>query len=371
MPRWHILRTLLYKEYLRYSYNWGLLVVVGALLALSALVSISSRLTRVPGLEPTGLRMCHVLYQYGARNEAWVNYLRKQRAPCAVTYTGNSGNLPRPSLSPDAMAVELLAPREGDPNGKEADTWTVRYWHVGPELPPSSLLVRNWLVHATNDFLQVRPRMREETYEAEVLSGRSASERVPLIITALVIFALYLLSFNLYITSTGEEREKRVLLGLLLTPASPLEIIAAKAIFYATASLLVSVAVVAMYQPLLLFNPFLWGAVLCGSLSYVAIGTVVVSLVRRQTTINTVSMLYLIATSIVMILSQFLPGFIVVQLFLVENYLHGLMKLIMAGGPPSWAMLMYLIMLAGATLCWSLVAVGVFTRYGTAIARAR
>ena len=87
--------------------------------------------------------------------------------------------------------------------------------------------------------------------------------------------------------------------------------IAAKAIFYAAASLVVCLAVVGMYQPRLLLNPYLWGAAVCGSVAYVAIGTVVVSVVRRQTTINTVSMLYLIATSLMMILSQFLPLFTV------------------------------------------------------------
>ena len=42
MVRWSILRTLLYKEALRYRYNWGLLVMIAALLAMSALISISA-----------------------------------------------------------------------------------------------------------------------------------------------------------------------------------------------------------------------------------------------------------------------------------------------------------------------------------------
>src|SRR5439155_7109944 len=125
----------------------------------------------------------------------------------------------------------------------------------------------------------------------------------PLIITGLTIFALYLLSFNLYITSSGEEREKRVLLGLLLSPAAPAEFIIAKAIFYVTASLIVSMAVVSMYEPRLLSRPLLWCGVFSGSLAYIAIGTVVLTLVRRQTTLSIVSMLYLIITSMIMFLS--------------------------------------------------------------------
>src|SRR5205823_3651273 len=93
-----------------------------------------------------------------------------------------------------------------------------------------------------------------------------------------------LLSFNLYVTSTGEEREKRVLLGLLMTPAAAVEVIAAKAIFYAAASLVICLAVVGMYQPRLLLNPYLWGAAVCGSVAYVAIGAVAVWVFARRGT---------------------------------------------------------------------------------------
>lgn len=371
MVRVAILRTLLYKEYLRYRYNWGLLIVVAALLALSALVSIGSRARKLGALGADDLQSCEIRYHEGTREHAWCEFLRRQPPPegCTVSFRGYKRAVIAPqALAPEAMAIELVGPAGG--GSASGETWTARYWFPGP--PQSgSVAVRDWFVRASNEFLDTRPRLREESLETANLSGINTAERVPLIVTALVIFALYLLSFNLYVTSTGEEREKRILLGLLLTPASPVEIVAAKAIFYAAASLVVALAVVGMYQPHLLLNPFLWGAVVCASVAYVAIGTVVISVVRRQTTINTISMLYLIATSIIMILAQFMPLFTVIQLLLVENYLHGLMKLIIAGEPPSRLMLGYLIMLGGGTLCWSVVAVAVFARQGMAISRAR
>jgi len=112
-------------------------------------------------------------------------------------------------------------------------------------------------------------------------------------------------------------------------------------------------------------------AAVFGSVAYVAIGTVVVSVVQRQTTINTVSMLYLIATSLVMILSQFLPLFTALKMALVENYLHGLMKRIVAGDGPTRGVMGYMIALAVAAACWSAIAVWVFARRGTSIARGR
>jgi hypothetical protein len=288
MVRPHIVRALLYKEFLRYRYNWGLLAVVAALLALSALVAVASRSGTSQALGSTELKTCLIFFQPGTRGEGWARHLAAQRPPDGVTVVVFERDSARPpALEAGEMAIELVGP----PPGSTDDNWTARYWYVGPP-GADAQAVRDWFVRSSNEFLNTKPRLVEETREDARTRGGDPSERVPLVVTALAIFALYLLSFNLYITSTGEEREKRVLLGLLMTPAAAIEVIAAKAIFYAAASLVVCLAVVGMYQPRLLLNPYLWGAAVCGSVAYVAIGTVVVSVVRRQTTINTVSMLY-------------------------------------------------------------------------------
>ena len=62
MLRWPMIRTLLYKEVLRYRYNWGLLVMVFALLVLSGLLALSARLHRLPGQAGDGIRTCYVLH---------------------------------------------------------------------------------------------------------------------------------------------------------------------------------------------------------------------------------------------------------------------------------------------------------------------
>lgn len=365
MVRWFILRTLLYKEFLRYRYNWGLLVVVAALLALSALVSLNARFGKIPGLSSSEIESCRIRYRTGTRGEEWINYLKDHRPAVnlPVYFEGYSSDMGTPYPAATEMAIDLSAPTT-----PSDDQWTATYWYAG-EPPAGSIPIRDWFVRESNDFLGARPRLRELTNRD---AGRSdAGEKVPFIIAALAIFALYLLSFNLFITSTAEEREKRVLLGLLLTPVKPVEVIAAKAIFYAAASLAVALAVVGMYQPRLLLNPLLWAATILGSLSYVAIGTVVVSVVRRQTTINTVSMLYLIGTSLIMILSQILPAFTILKIFLVENYLHSAMKLIVADEGRNQTKLGFTILLGIGALCWSVAAVWVFAKKGTAISRGR
>jgi len=81
-------------------------------------------------------------------------------------------------------------------------------------------------------------------------------------------------------------------------------------------------------------------------------------------------MLYLISTSIVMILAQFLPPFKVLQSLLVENYLYSQMKLLIAG-QSHWWMGQTQVVLAGLTGFWCLAALWVFERNATAMARAR
>lgn len=376
MFRWYIIRTLLYKEFLRYRYNWGLLIVVMALLALSGLVAVSSRFHALPGQGATVVNQCNIYYYRNQQHAEWLAHLQAHppRFPeCRVEYyeIKDFGPANIAMVPPGLMKVELLAPAKDAAPGSAAslEGWKICYW-FGNEDSTGMHPYRDWLTRESNAFLNSSPRLIEETKQGRVPAGTEMLDRLPIVVASLALFALYLLSFNLFITSTGEEREKRVLLGLLLSPASAEEVLTSKAIFYSLSSLVVSLAVAGMYSPVLLLRPMLWLTVLFGSIGYVAIGTVVVSIVRRTTTINTISMLYLIATSIVMILSQFLLPFGLVKNLLMENYLYAQMKHVVADQQHGWLWLNQIalgIIVAG----WCVAAVWVFRREATSIARAR
>src|SRR5438105_7539030 len=82
MIRRRIVRTLLYKEALRYRYNWGLLVMVVALLALAALVSISARLGKLPGQGGQIVHACYVVYDPDdERSRQWAHHLSNAPLP--------------------------------------------------------------------------------------------------------------------------------------------------------------------------------------------------------------------------------------------------------------------------------------------------
>src|SRR4051812_28397962 len=94
MVRPYIVRALLYKEYLRYRYNWGLLAVVAALLALSALVSVAARSGTSQVLGGTELKTCLLFYQPGTRGESWASHLAIRRPPAGVTVVLMGGRPP-------------------------------------------------------------------------------------------------------------------------------------------------------------------------------------------------------------------------------------------------------------------------------------
>ena len=199
----------------------------------------------------------------------------------------------------------------------------------------------------------------------------ATEDRIPKVVTALVIFAFYLLSLlNLYVTSTAEEREKKSLLALMLSPARPIEVIGAKVIFYSLSSLFVATGVVAFFDPTLLAQPLLWTTILAGSISYVSIGTVILCIVRRQSTINTVSMMYLLVTALVMAVSVFLLPFMVLRFMMIENYLFHQLEMII-GRKPNPAGLIYQPIMLGLTAGWFFLAVFVFSRVGMLVAQGR
>jgi hypothetical protein len=377
MFRWYIIRTLLYKEILRYRYNWGLLIVVMALLALSGLVALSSRFKMLPGQGGPPIETCEVYFEPTRSNVRWVEYLKANKPESlgnVVFVSLGAQPLSKPRVPAGLLTVELIGPPDAPDQPSDSSqlppgSWKVRYWY-GAEESAGMRPYREWLTQRTQSFTGASPRLEEETRQGIPPAGTETLELFPIIVAALVLFALYLLSFNLFITSTGEEREKRVLLGLLLSPASPEEVLASKAIFYSGSSLVVALAVAGMYRPVLLLRPMLWLTIIFGSIGYVAVGTVVVSLVRRQTTINTLSMLYLIVTSVVMLLSQFLLPFAFLKFLLMENYLTAQMKHLVADQKHGWLWVNQ-IALGIIVTGWCVAAVWIFRRQATSIARAR
>jgi ABC-type Na+ efflux pump permease subunit len=384
MPRGYILRALVYKEFLRLRYNWGLLVLVAVVLVLAGLSSLSARMTgSMFGGGSESVSECIIKH---APSSKWGAYLagRLSSAPQSVTISFESFSSSFPeeqNVPPDACLIILMDSKSAlspadlarlrqlpYPEYRPNESWRIYYKY--PEQATLKVLpIREWVVDQTRQFLKPQPAIEEERFEHELDAFRRI-DPVPLVVTALVIFSLYLLCFNIYITSTGEEREKRQLLALFLSPATPLELVLAKILFYGSAGVVMALAVVTTYKPHVLANPLLWTTLAFGAVGYVSLGSIVVTLVRRQATINTVAMLYLVGTTIVFVLGQYLPVFHVLSQLQFELYLNRQLQWIVSEGVFRSSPILQ-VALAVLSIGWMVVAVSVFARGRAPIAQRR
>ncbi|HEX8203446.1 MAG TPA: ABC transporter permease [Isosphaeraceae bacterium] len=365
MIRPRVIRTLLYKETLRYVHNWGALVVVVALIGLAALITLGGYTRFLPGQAGPEARRCRIWYSHAS--DAWVQALRRDPPPAGPepVFALRDGRSGPPRVDGRWVAIDLFAPGEQPRGRAPVATWTAHFWH--PEDAREAVLpYHTWLVDRTYRFLGKPPDLAEEL--RPVRSDRP--DVLPLAVTGLVAFAIYLPAFNLFLTSTAEERERRVLLALLLAPVRPAELIASKAIFYALASLLVAATVVGLYRPAVLGEARFWlvaGLAACG---YVAIGTVILSFVRRQATIGTASILYLMAVGVTITLAQVLPLFNALRLLLIENYLYRQLAQVIGGAPASLEGVAETFSLALLVGGWLVLATAVFSRRSRSISQA-
>lgn len=360
--RWHVIRTLLTKERLRYRYNWGLLVMVAVLTVLSLLISVGSRMQLLPGQAGIAVQRCVIEHRKGSR---WSDYLGNHLpsdGSLVVRFREVESQDDPPAVPELALVARLLEP--SDSNGE----WRIEYWYT-ESAQLGILPYRDWLSRRSTEFLETRPRLRERARLTETALNLNTPDIVSQIMSALVLFTIYLLSFNLFLTSTAEERERRQILALALTPASPSEILAAKCLFYGGGSLAVTLTIVAAFNPRLLLNPLLLSTVVVSSVAYVSIGTVVVTLVRRQSTINTISLLYVTFFATILGLAAVLPPFRVLQAGLIEYYIRNQLRMLF-NTQQAGQLLYVLINQAGLWLLtgiWVLIAVRLFARRGIAV----
>lgn len=360
MPRWRIVRTLLYKEALRFRYNWGLLILIGAVIGMSSMVTISANMTK--GIMANPVQVVRQAVVYHDRNSSWADYLRAHLPGSDLQVEFKeiiTANRQYPPLRDQTISVMLVPPR-----GKQGNYLiSMRY---EPKTAASSIPIRAWAVKETRAFARSTPAIDED--DTVSVEAADRVEVVSVVITALVMFALYLISFNLYINSTGEEREKKVLLAVLLSPASPLEVIVAKALFYGAISIAVAACIVGMHQPQALLRPRFWTTIISSSVGYVSVGTVVICLVKRQSTLSMIGLLYMVVTALVFSLGQTLILFAIVANLQFEYYLNRqLQNLLTDGSFPSHRLEQFALWIL--VCCWAFVAQYMFRIRGMALSR--
>ena len=182
------------------------------------------------------------------------------------------------------------------------------------------------------------------------------------IATGMVVFSLYFFCVYLLPTMTCEERERGVLLAQALSPASPLEILAAKFLFYPLLGITMAAILAGIYKPAILSTLFFWLALFSMGSGFLGIGMTVATLAKTQRAAFMGSMCYLMSVALILFICQQngIPGIP----YLAIEY-HG-PRVIHAAitGEVYWYHYLNLLGAAGLGVVWMTVAGWLFRRRG-------
>jgi hypothetical protein len=143
------------------------------------------------------------------------------------------------------------------------------------------------------------PLLPEVGFERQGLAGKVLDLRSA-IATGMVVFALYFTCVYLLPTLNCEERERGVLLAQALSPASPVEILAAKFLFYPVLGIGLAATIAGIYKPGILKDPFFWLSLVAVATGFLGIGMTIATLAKTQRAAFLGAMCYLLSVSLIL-----------------------------------------------------------------------
>jgi hypothetical protein len=159
--------------------------------------------------------------------------------------------------------------------------------------------------HLDDEVEKLRPSSGSDRVIPKVLIRRNGLGAKPLdmraaVATAMVVFALYFTCCYLLPTLNCEERERGVLLAQALSPASPIEIVAAKFLFYPVSGMALAAVLAGIYNVNVLGTLFFWLSLLAMGCGFLGIGMTVSTLAKTQRGAFMGSMAYLLCVSLLL-----------------------------------------------------------------------
>jgi hypothetical protein len=386
--RWHILRTLLGKEIQRQLANRGALALAGLMVAAAFLMSMFGKEEGGASSLTGGVDCCFVDYW---QDDPWIDYLRqsvpvnmrgqvKFRPVGSIATSGGSIVYP-----PGTGAIQVRS--NGEDGGERR--YKICLWH--PDADSSALLrFEVWFWKATARYFRLQamqgrnrnpspidglppgstsppqspspggdaPVLIEEE-RAQLTNGVDARSSVT---TALILFAMFFGCIYLLPSMTCEERERGLLLAQALSPASPLEILAAKALFYPVAGMSLAAALAALAAPAVLLQPFFWLALAVAAFGSLGIGMTIACLARTQRAASLAALCYMLAVALLLCICQQsnVPG---LPYLALEYHCPRMLHAALAGAVV-WYHWWHLLGAAVLALGWVVLATVLFRRRG-------
>jgi hypothetical protein len=180
--------------------------------------------------------------------------------------------------------------------------------------------------------------------------------------SALVLFALFFSCVYLLPALMCEERERGVLLAQALSPASPLEIFAAKLFFYPVIGLALAALLAGISRPAVLAQPFFWLAMGVAALGSLGIGLTIASLARTQRAASMGALCYVLVIALFLFVCQQIRAPVLSWLALeyhVPRMLHAVL-----GHSVFWWHWGNLVMAGFLALAWLAAALVLFQKRG-------
>jgi hypothetical protein len=307
--RWYIIRVLWRKEALRHLAQPGGIILAVLLVAASVLLSFFGRSSNSTTNLVGDVQHCFI--DYGEEGP-WVAHL-KQSVPADMRQQivfRHASQIPTVNgtvVYPAGCGAIQIRVQGKDTSGRPR--YQVWLWQSGGGLAPFEA----WFWQETHRHFQTQTAVAverlDESVRGALLVPTVTTERGHLeggldtrsaLSTALVLFALFFVCVYLLPSLTCEERERGVLLAQALSPASPLEILIAKMLFYPVVGIALAAILAGIANPAVLLERFFWLALIVASVGSLGIGLTIASLARSQRAASMGAMTYTLAVGLVL-----------------------------------------------------------------------
>ena len=369
-PRWYILRTLLRKEVQRLLANRGAIALALLLVVAALLLSFFGDRAGSPATVLTGgARKCYI--DYWDEQSPWIEHLRQNvpadlqsviefRPPERIQTIRGQIYYP-----PGVGALQIRTESEGPP-----PRYKIWVWYPGDDSSGMATF-EAWFWKETDRYFRgnLSPAVRaaggipeidvryKQLYGAEGTGGIRT-----LLAMILVVFALFFICVYLLPSLSCEERERGVLLAQALSPASPLEILGAKFLFYPVIGMSLAVLLAGIYKASVFGSLFFWLALAVSAFGSLSVGLTIATVAKTQRGASMGALCYLLAVALLLFICEQngIPG--LPWLFL-EYHTPRMLRAALAGNV-LWFHWANLAAAAFLGLCWAGLATSLFRRRG-------
>lgn len=339
MPRLDKLFALIEREARRLYKNPSALMLIGLLVAFSLLLVLSRN-------DKKSKLVCWIVYPDQASQvtdaESPAEFIGKLSQRASKNDTIRVVPLSRVAqyrqqriYPPNTCAIELLQlPSPNAPNTKLG----VAFRHPGAKAEVLEPFQRWFWPIAVEHFgkiavaEQVPTISRPTTASAlvmEKLQSGSISDLMneDLAAAILLLIIQFVTCCQLIVSFTSQDRERGTLTALALSPITMTELLQAKVLFHLTLSVLGSAAVICVLKPAALSHISLWATLIVTSLGLCAVGMVIASLTKSQSTASLLALCYMLVGAVVFYLATKFSAFAAVKALSFEHYSFGMVYL--------------------------------------------